>query len=147
MASIRRASTQTEPVRSCCVQIAKAKDDFPFSIDIRMVTLHEAAMSAWCEFKIQRMYCADAESVSVAELPRVVLDLQSMSRWHCARSLLRQPLPTMSRRKGSRTTSIAEVVPGAPHVGLSARPMGYRSALDDGYTPGTCRSQRPAGWQ
>ncbi len=39
-------------------------------------------MSAWCEFKIQRLYCADAESVSVAELPRVVLDLQSLSHWH-----------------------------------------------------------------
>ncbi len=39
-------------------------------------------MSAWCEFKIQRMYCADVESVSVAELPRVVLELQSLSRWH-----------------------------------------------------------------
>ena len=39
-------------------------------------------MSAWCEFKIQRMYGAEPESVPVADLPRVVLDLQSMSHWH-----------------------------------------------------------------
>jgi len=34
-------------------------------------------MSAWCEFKIERMYGAEPEAVSEAELPQVVLDLQS----------------------------------------------------------------------
>ncbi len=39
-------------------------------------------MSAWCEFKIERMYGARPESVSADDLLGVVLDLQLMGRWH-----------------------------------------------------------------
>ena len=39
-------------------------------------------MGAWCDFKIRQMYGAEPESLSAAELPRFVLDLQSLSPLH-----------------------------------------------------------------